>query len=291
MKLEFHIGAADFSEKTKDLSSEPATSSFILSLLDRCMKTNWQPTIMASIWDQGALLGAGLQTEFDRELILSKFSKIRSGFVSENVEGFFAKELSKKIRMLPGVNGPKVSSENFSKEWIAIVGGSSRLSTQLRLFELSEIKNFPKVNGVFRLATSTDEEILVRWLKDYAAEAMPHLPKKEDDRLLKETRESIQKGQLYIWEIRGQPVSFAGSRRETPTEKWVGPVYTPKHLRGCGYASALVANISQMILKTGKKAILFTDLANPTSNSIYQRIGYAPLVDYDHYLFSPYKIP
>lgn len=59
----------------------------------------------------------------------------------------------------------------------------------------------------------------------------------------------------------------------------VAPVYTPKHLRGNGYASSLVARVSRDILEVGKIPILFTEVANPTSNKIYQAIGYRPVAD------------
>ncbi|MGK5090012.1 GNAT family N-acetyltransferase [Bdellovibrionota bacterium FG-2] len=62
----------------------------------------------------------------------------------------------------------------------------------------------------------------------------------------------------------------------------IAPVCTPKHLRGHGYASALTAAVSQRYVDLGKKCLLFTDLSNPTSNSIYQKIGYRPVTDFRH---------
>jgi predicted GNAT family acetyltransferase len=41
------------------------------------------------------------------------------------------------------------------------------------------------------------------------------------------------------------------------------------------------------LLDQGKQfTSLFTDLSNPTSNSIYQKIGYQPVCDFDLYRFS-----
>ena len=58
------------------------------------------------------------------------------------------------------------------------------------------------------------------------------------------------------------------------------PVYTPPEHRGTGYGSAVTAAVSQHALDAGARdVILFTDLANPTSNSIYQKIGYRPVYD------------
>jgi len=92
-------------------------------------------------------------------------------------------------------------------------------------------------------------------------------------------------GGVVIWED-ASPVSFAGFGNPTPTGIRVGPVYTPRELRRRGYATALVAALTDVLLRRGRRhCFLFTDLANPTSNSIYQRIGYTPVTDVDMWVF------
>ena len=51
-------------------------------------------------------------------------------------------------------------------------------------------------------------------------------------------------------------------------------VFTPPELRGHGFASACVAVVTARELAAGRTPMLYTDLTNPTSNAIYQRIGY-----------------
>jgi predicted GNAT family acetyltransferase len=90
---------------------------------------------------------------------------------------------------------------------------------------------------------------------------------------------------FFLWED-SKPVALAGITRPTPEGMGVGPVYTPPERRGRGYATSLVAQISQQLLASGRQfCTLFTDLANPTSNSIYQKIGYRPVGDYTVYRF------
>ena len=90
----------------------------------------------------------------------------------------------------------------------------------------------------------------------------------------------------YLWIDDGRPVSLTGAGGLTPTGTRVGPVYTPPGDRGHGYASNLVARVSQELLDSGRTFVfLFTDLANPTSNHIYQAIGYEPVTDIDVYVF------
>lgn len=88
-----------------------------------------------------------------------------------------------------------------------------------------------------------------------------------------------------FWED-GEPVSLAGFGNPTPNGVRIGPVYTPPGRRRRGYATALVAALTRALLGSGPRfCFLFTDLANPTSNTIYQRIGYRPVTDVDEWRF------
>jgi hypothetical protein len=90
----------------------------------------------------------------------------------------------------------------------------------------------------------------------------------------------VERGTVYLWEREGDVVSMAAAVGPTPNGMRVGAVYTPPEHRGHGYASALVAALSQDLLDRGRTfTMLYTDLANPTSNAIYQRIGYVPVSD------------
>jgi predicted GNAT family acetyltransferase len=85
----------------------------------------------------------------------------------------------------------------------------------------------------------------------------------------------VGEGSFRLWESDGAVVSMTGTHEAPPIGARIGPVYTPPELRGHGYATALVAAASQEQLDAGRPACyLHTDLANPTSNAIYQRIGY-----------------
>jgi hypothetical protein len=90
----------------------------------------------------------------------------------------------------------------------------------------------------------------------------------------------ISQKYIYVLEENGKPVSMAGAVREMQTVCGVALVYTPPYFRRKGYATSCVAQLSQTILEKGfKKCVLYTDLANPTSNNIYQKIGYQPICD------------
>jgi hypothetical protein len=90
----------------------------------------------------------------------------------------------------------------------------------------------------------------------------------------------IENHGAFFWELDGQPVSMAFRGGETEKGISINHVYTPPELRGKGYATSCVAELSRICLQNGKEfCMLTTDLANPTSNSIYMKIGYKPVWD------------
>lgn len=96
----------------------------------------------------------------------------------------------------------------------------------------------------------------------------------------------LSRGGLWLW-VNQQPVAMAGSAQPTPHGIRISRVYTPSEHRRRGYATALVAQLSQHLLDSGRQfCFLFTDLANPTSNSIYRKIGYEGVCDYAEYRFT-----
>jgi hypothetical protein len=135
-----------------------------------------------------------------------------------------------------------------------------------------------------RTARLEDRELVTTWFQGFVRESQPH-----HDDSLENAREIadywLKSGGLRIWE-HDTPVSMAGAGGPTPHGIKIGAVYTPPELRRRGYASALVAALSQQQLDSGRRfCFLFTDLSNPTSNKIYREIGYEPVVDVDEYHF------
>ena len=112
----------------------------------------------------------------------------------------------------------------------------------------------------------------------------PHV---EDVELTYRRKEADPDGAWLVWDD-GGPVSLAAYGNPTPSGIRVGPVYTPPELRGRGYATSLVAELTAERLAAGSAfCFLITDLSNPTSNVIYARIGYEPVADWDQWSFQP----
>ena len=263
---------------TPKLEEEASIHSLMLSLAARYHESGRSATLLVrGINRDESLLIAGLQTEIDRPLIISKSSKDEAQL--------FAQELAKQLPALPGVNGPSPEVDEFAKTWCSIKQRPSKLAMNFRLYELKKVIEPKAPPGFPRLAHKEERETICRWLQALHDEAIPHDPRKKDEEVYREIDDAIKKEQLFVWDDGKAIVCLVGSMRQTPTERWITSVYTPPDLRGYGFASALVADVSRRIVNLKKKAMLFTDLSNPTSNSIYQKIGYRPLADFKHFIF------
>ncbi len=201
---------------------------------------------------------------------------------------FLARELHARGLPLPGVIGPSEAADCFAGAWCAVAGVESRLQMAERIYRLDQVSWPPPVSGRFGVAQRQDAELAIEWARAFNEEALGSI---DDVRPMVERR--LDEGALFFWRD-ARPVSMAGAARSTPHGTAVAPVYTPPELRRRGYASAVVAALSQRILDGGKQfCCLFTDLSNPTSNSIYQKIGYRPVSDVNMLAFieAPEKRP
>jgi len=185
-------------------------------------------------------------------------------------------------RDLPAVMGPVEHVRAFVEEWTARGGRPAHLTESERIFRLSVVRPLRPVPGRRRLATSDDRELVAAWIEAFMREAFGDAD--PADVAVNTDRWLAGRGRtLYLWED-NEAVSLAGVGGPTPNGIRIGPVYTPPEVRGRGYASALVAALSQAELDAGRRfCFLFTDLANATSNHIYQAIGYEPVRDVDVY--------
>ena len=175
---------------------------------------------------------------------------------------------------LPGVVGALPEVEHFARAWAARSGATARRSFAQGIFALERVDSVAGVPGAMRMAGSADRPLLREWFLAFGVEALPGQP--DEERLVRELdyRLASADAGVALWED-NRAVSLAGFGGPTPNGIRIGPVYTPPELRGRGYASALVAELSSTLLAGGRRfCFLYTDLANPTSNKIYERIGY-----------------
>lgn len=189
---------------------------------------------------------------------------------------------------LRGVIGPQAASKPFAALWQSVTGIPYHLRMAQRTYKLEKVLHPTGVAGEMRPAQTEEHDLLVQWMLDFSAEAVDPISPEEARRNvdIRMKSDPALRG-LRVWWDAGQPVSMAGYGGRTPNGIRIGPVYTPPALRKRGYASGLTAALSQELLDSGRKfCFLLTDLANPTSNHIYQQIGYQAVCDVDDYRFA-----
>ncbi|MDH6112557.1 GNAT superfamily N-acetyltransferase [Kitasatospora sp. MAP12-15] len=175
---------------------------------------------------------------------------------------------------VPGVGGEAAAAEAFAAAWVQVVGGSARRVQRLRLYRLGALKP-PVVAGQLRRADPEDRELLIGWTHAFADEVSATIP---DVAAAVDRR--LSAGNFHLWEVGGRTVAFAGLSSALAGMVRVGPVFTLPEQRGRGYGSAVTAAVSTEALRRGaSEVLLYADLANPTSNSIYQQIGYREVED------------
>jgi len=239
-------------------------------------KTEWRDPanwFMAAISDADSIQLTAIMTPPHNITLYATDNIINPEAVNCLIDGL-------KDRELPGVTTEKTLAEYFAKEYTSRRGITFTTTMNQRIYELTAVNPDVQRFGSLRLLEEKDMYFFPYWVEAFhAAKSYGNTEMSiPQDAELYRYRLSAKK--LYVLEDNGIPVSMAGYTREMQTAIGVAFVYTPPYYREKGYATSCVAQISQIALEKGfTKCVLYTDLANPTSNSIYQKIGYVPVCD------------
>jgi len=187
-----------------------------------------------------------------------------------------------------GISGNKKLAARLKNIWEEMTGRKAEKHMAMRIYKLDVVFPPPVSAGSIRPVEKKDRRLITDWLNGFYREVVQESPdparaRKQVELYLK--ADPKLRG-LMIWEKNGIPVSMAGYAGPTLNGIRIGAVYTPPEQRKRGFASAVTAGLSQHLLDMGFNfCFLFTDLLNPTSNYIYQQIGYKPVCDVDRYDF------
>lgn len=225
-----------------------------------------EPPLLLSVLEHGAAVGAAVMTP-PRRLVLSKFAA--NGVMAPLVRYLLTAGAS-----IPGVVGPAAQARAFAACWAeAVPSAAPKVAARMRVFEARRVADVPLSAGALRLAGLDDCSLMAQWLAAFSREALGA----DHDRAEQEAERAIGNGQLYVWDCNG-PVSIAKASRPLRTGTTINAVYTPPAQRNKGYATSCVASLTKKLLSERYSfCSLFADLSNPTSNSIYAKIGYVPL--------------
>jgi predicted GNAT family acetyltransferase len=186
-----------------------------------------------------------------------------------------------------GVIGPPTVASRSADLWAARKGCGIRVGMEQRIYAAERVRELaPPAAGMMRRASEEDRALLTDWFEAFVLEALGGRHFRPTDAAVDDLLSRPGDEGAYVW-VHGGPVCFAACGGPTPTGVRVGPVYTPPEARGRGYATALVAKLTQRLLAGGRRfCFLYTDASNPTSNRIYERIGYRFVTGAQEYEFN-----
>lgn len=261
------------------LYRDEPTNSLMLGLCENMAASNEPPKempLLLRVVDGGRTVTAAIQTP-PMNLVIT--------YAAKDELKVLADYLIKEKVQFPGVVGPANESEMFASIWSKLSGQESMLGMGQKIYKIENVI-MPKTVGELRLAQAREIDLVTQWTTEFANESLPSPERKGPEEWRPLAIRKIENGQVYLWFFGGEPVSMAHVGRPTRNGISVSGVYTPPHLRKNGYASAVVAHVSQKMLDSGKKfCVLYTDLSNPTSNKIYQNVGYREVSNSKHFLF------
>lgn len=183
---------------------------------------------------------------------------------------------------IPGVLGVTDAANCFADYWTRKTGRGAHPKMRERIYECTHAIPWEYASGCLRPATADDEAILSKWCVQFCLDAQIA---EETAYFKAQLPRKIAEQSLFVWED-NEIVSMAAIEREISHGVAISWVYTPLYLRRSGYATSCVAALTKLMLESGKRfCCLYTDLANPTSNSIYQKIGYQPVCDVQDWIF------
>lgn len=273
MKAVLHDDVVDFLAVAGHLyEADPVRHTTALTVLNRLPHDPHQDEpapLLVTVQDEGELRGAAFCTP-PRPLGVSG--------LPVSCAPAAAGVLASAGADLTGVVGPSAQAHAFAAAWSSATGRGTRVAMSERLYRLGELA-VPQVAGGWRLTTEQDVPWLSAWRDAFVDEAFGGRRDPAGAQVF--LRRSLAAGDANVlWEVGGAPVAWACARSPIVGMSRIGPVYTPSEHRGRGYGSAVTAAASMWARGSGaREVVLFTDLSNPVSNSIYQRIGYRAVSD------------
>jgi GNAT superfamily N-acetyltransferase len=274
MEVVPHADAGAFTRLARPLlEADPLRHTSVLTVLDSVRRGASTPADMLTVRDGDAVVGALLRTVDRPALVSGVPPRCAAAVVDALVE----------LGIDPhGAQGPRAAAEAFAAAWTARTAARTEIVMRTRLFALEELMPRVGVPGSSRVVAPDDEAaigVLAAWREAFGVE-MGHGGAFAEQRPHALVRAQAATAGELLWEVDGAPVAQAAARAVTAGMSRIGPVYTPPEHRGHGYAAAVTAAAARWALDHGARhVLLYTDLANPTTNRLYPRLGFRPRYD------------
>jgi GNAT superfamily N-acetyltransferase len=281
MRLEEHADAAEFlAAAAPVLDADEARHNLIYGICSSLLELPdaFEEAYFWTVVDEG-VVGAALMTPPLNMVVARPLEPdaLRSA----------AAALHEHRVALPGVVGAIPEVEAFATAWRDLADISAQVRMRQGIYAARAVVTPAGVPGRPREAGAEDRELAHAWRLAFETEALHGETAGPVHSDWFERRLASTTAGLTLWEDDSRVVSMCGYGGRTPHGIRIGPVYTPPELRRNGYASALVAHVTQQQLESGRAyCFLYTDLANPTSNRIYMNLGYEFVCESADYRFT-----
>jgi GNAT superfamily N-acetyltransferase len=287
MELRFYDDPGEFLEVAgSHLAEQPVLSTVMSSVASRIRDQRaagvaWPegvPCWFAAFVDRGQVVSTAMRT--------APFGDYPAYLMpmSDDAAVLLARTLLDRDEPVLGANGALPAVQVFCEEMAQATGRRAAVERHTRLFELGQLKEPAETAGRLRPARLEEQELVTSWYDAFMDDADEQAGRPAGSSVHEapepdEMRRRIESGQIFVWEVDGVPLHVTAATEPAFGVSRVGPVYTPREHRGHGYASRAVYEVSRLLVERGARACLFTDQANPTSNKIYEALGYERLVD------------
>ncbi|MBI2389780.1 MAG: GNAT family N-acetyltransferase [Deltaproteobacteria bacterium] len=273
MELVRHASYNDFlSAAGPMLTGREAEYNLMLAIVGsraRAVDPNASAPFLATLHENGQVVAAAVQTP-PHQLVTTE---LPPEAVTMLVEAL-------RHEPVAGVHGPPETARAVALAW----SPDSKLRLRLRVLAAREVTPPPPVPGALRRCVESDLPLLTEWIEAFSRDAHANLMGTDAQT---RARRHLDGGDAYLWVDGERALSMAVVVGRTPNGIRVGGVYTPAALRGHGYAAACVGALTQRMFDEGRSfCFLYTDASNPTSNRLYERLGYRFVCDIEEWAFA-----
>ncbi|HEY8471561.1 MAG TPA: GNAT family N-acetyltransferase [Natronosporangium sp.] len=284
-RLQFFADPGEFLAVAEEyLAADPVVNTVVTTVTHQLAQPERRSRTDRNWWvvvreGSGAIVGAGMRTApfAPRPLFLLPMPDAAAVAV--------ANALHERGEEATAVNGALPAAQLCAAELARLAGGRAEIRMRTRLHELGGLTWPAPAPGRLQAASADDVDLVMAWLAAFVGDADEQAarPRGASAHELPDRAELLRRlraGYLWFWvDEHGEPVHLTGFHPPSFGVARIGPVYTPPDQRGRGLASNAIAAISQRLQAEGVRVCLYTDQANPTSNKVYARLGFRPVVD------------
>ena len=289
METRFFDDPSDFLDVAgARLAEEPVLSTVLAGVADRMRSrfadgVPWPdgvPHWFAVVVDeQGEVLGTAMRTA-----PFGEYPVYLLPMPDEAVETL-VDALVERGEIVLGANGALPAAQVFCERMAEAAGKQARITQHTRLFELGDLSEQPEIPGRLRPATVEELDLVGSWYDAFMVDADEQAGREpgvspHESPAPEELQRRIEGGRVFVWaDEDDRAVHLTSASMPSFGVSRIGPVFTPREHRGKGIARRAVYEVSRLLRDSGERVCLFTDQANPTSNKIYEAIGYQRVVD------------